>query len=512
MAVADHWYTEEHRPDGSVCVYTLTRRPDEAWPDFLRGLCASFGITLVHLHNLSACRDGIIAALEGAGVRWGYTVHDVNFACPTITFLDPAGRYCGAVTDAATCARCLAAQPEFAGIDIVQWRARHGKFVDKAAFVIAPSQWAADAFARYFGRQPAVVPHGVAPLARTGNNAASVAVLLPDDNQPTVAVLGAVGPDKGARQLERLVDIARARNSPLRFVLIGYLDREHGPWQSPDARFTVHGRYAPQDLPGLLRHYRVRLVLYPSAGPETFCYTLSETWAAGLPAMVPPVGALQERVAAQQAGFVLSADEWGNDAALFDRLERLLVRVPVAGETSELAAATARSAAATRPSLEGMVAATLAIYRAVPVAAPRIRPPCRGPRNACVMRWDTCRGRRLCRPPMSSPRAARCAPGLRAPPSACAGRRSGAACTTCFPRAGRKRWLAFALTSDAAEQPWLTPPIATGWRARRSIAAPGARSTHWSATGVRRACRRPQAARISASAKPIGSSGVRARR
>jgi glycosyltransferase involved in cell wall biosynthesis len=303
-------------------------------------------------------------------VRWGYTVHDVSFACPTITFLDPSGRYCGAITDAAICARCLAAQPEFAGIDIVEWRARHGAFINKAAFVIAPSQWAADTFARYFGRQPAVVPHGVAPLVRTGKNAASVAVLLPDDNQPTVAVLGAVGPDKGARQLERLVDISRARNSPVRFVLIGYLDREHGPWQSPDARFTVHGRYAPQDLPGLLRHYRVRLVLYPSAGPETFCYTLSETWSAGLPAMVPPVGALQERVAAQQAGFVMSAKEWGDDAALFDRLERLLLRVPVAGETSELAVATARSAAAVHPSLEGMVAATLAIYREGPAAAP----------------------------------------------------------------------------------------------------------------------------------------------
>ena len=35
---------------------------------------------------------------------------------------------------------------------------------------------------------------------------ARMAVLLPRDDVPTVAVLGAIGPDKGARRLERLVD------------------------------------------------------------------------------------------------------------------------------------------------------------------------------------------------------------------------------------------------------------------------------------------------------------------
>src|SRR5690606_36236579 len=103
-----------------------------------------------------------------------------------------------------------------------------------------------------------------------------------DDRWKTVAVLGAIGPDKGARRLERLVDSSRARGLPLRFVLIGYLDRTLGPWQSDDARLIVHGRYAPGDLPRLLAHYRAELVLFPSAGPETFSYTLSEAWLAGL--------------------------------------------------------------------------------------------------------------------------------------------------------------------------------------------------------------------------------------
>ena len=51
-------------------------------------------------------------------VPYGYTVHDLNFACPTITFLAADGLYCGGVTDNAVCRRCLAAQPAFDGFDI----------------------------------------------------------------------------------------------------------------------------------------------------------------------------------------------------------------------------------------------------------------------------------------------------------------------------------------------------------------------------------------------------------
>src|SRR6185503_19566689 len=121
------------------------------------------------------------------------------------------------------------------------------------------------------------------------------------------------------RRLERLVDHARACGARVRFVLIGYLDREHGPWQSGDAMLTIYGRYDPRDLPDLLAHYRVRVVCFPSAGPETFSFTLSEAWQAGRPALVPPVGALAERVGETGAGWVLSDDEWSSEELMLDR-------------------------------------------------------------------------------------------------------------------------------------------------------------------------------------------------
>ncbi|MEP7206598.1 MAG: glycosyltransferase [Casimicrobiaceae bacterium] len=377
VAMEETWQLEEHLDDRAVRTYEVARDAEESWQDFLHGICGSFAIALVHLHNISGARDGIVAALAVSPVPFGYTVHDVNFACPTITFLDRDGRYCGGETDPRRCATCLGGQPEFAGIDIVAWRAQHAALLARARFVLAPSRWAAEQLKRYFELPSTeVIPHGAPgvwalqddpPLPRVARTANTpMAVLLPRDAIPTVAVLGAIGPDKGARRLEELVALAREARAPVRFVLIGYLDREHGPWQSADARLTIHGRYQAHDLPDLLEHYRVRLVIFPSAGPETFAFTLSEAWAAGRPVMVPPIGALGERVAGTDAGWVWTDAEWRSGQRMLDSI---LSRVaPEAGDALARTADAARRMA--QSTLASMAQRTTMVYARTIAAEP----------------------------------------------------------------------------------------------------------------------------------------------
>jgi glycosyltransferase involved in cell wall biosynthesis len=369
--VDDRWQVEEHRADGSVVTFEFTRGAHEPWRDFLGGMCATFGITLMHLHNISACRDGILTALDDFPLPYGYTVHDLNFACPTITFLGTDGMYCGGQTDVAVCSRCLGAQPAFAGVDIAKWRERHRRLLQCAAFRIAPSRWSADMLLRYFpGCAAHVVAHGSPEVVARPTNSVHAAFAFPDDGVPTVAVLGAIGPDKGARRLERLVSLARARGAFVRFVLIGYMDVIHGPWQSDDALLTVHGRYEPAELAGLLAHYRVALVLYPSAGPETFSYTLSEAWASGRPVLVPPIGALEERVRDSGAGWVMTDAEWRDEKRM---LERVLAALGTANAQARDNASAAASAMP-QASLRSMIDATFARYDAAVAVAPASLP------------------------------------------------------------------------------------------------------------------------------------------
>jgi O-antigen biosynthesis protein len=359
ITVDDHWQVEEHCSDGKVVTFEFMRGAYEPWREFLGGICGTFDIALIHLHNISGCRDGIMTALAGFPVPYGYTVHDLNFACPTITFLAADGMFCGGVTDAAVCTRCLRAQPRVADVNISTWRTRHLDLLRHAAFRIAPSRWAADMLERYFPDCAAeVIPHGVPDGVLPRLSGEPLPIALPDDGMPTVAVLGAVGPDKGSRRLERLVSLARARGAWVRFVLIGYMDVQHGPWQADDAVFTVHGRYDPADLPGLLDHYRVALILYPSAGPESFSYTLSEAWASGRPVLVPPIGALDERVRGSGAGWVMTDGQWRDEKLMLERVLSIL------GTANGEAYHKASSEALAKPhaTLNEMTDATFACY------------------------------------------------------------------------------------------------------------------------------------------------------
>jgi GT2 family glycosyltransferase/glycosyltransferase involved in cell wall biosynthesis len=367
----DTWRVEEHRSDGSTKLCEFARRPDEPLEDFLRMLCANFGAGVVHLHNISGSREPLQDAMPRLGIPYGYTAHDLSFACPTITLTRADGYFCGGVTDAAACAGCLAEQ-RMRDVDIERWRERHAALLAGAAFVIAPSRFAADLLRRYFPAvNPAVIAHGLPGRVPRRSGARQV-VLMPADDVATVAVVGAVGPDKGSRRIEQLADRVARAGASLRFVVIGYTDHHHRAWQSDDARLTVHGRYDPRDLPWLLDHYRAPLVLFPSLGPETFAFTLSEAWSAGRAVLVPPVGALAERVRDSGAGWIMTDDEWRDDALLLARIERLLA--PANAET--LAEATRLARALTLPTVEAMAAATIGRYvdahRALPVSHPPV--------------------------------------------------------------------------------------------------------------------------------------------
>ncbi|HEX8013100.1 MAG TPA: glycosyltransferase [Casimicrobiaceae bacterium] len=358
IAVGEDWRLEEYA-DGEVVAYDFRRAAGESWRDFLSGIAGRFGIDLIHLHNISGSREGLLAALAELSIPYGYTVHDLNFACPTITFLDASGRYCQAITDASACTACLAAQREFAAIDVVAWRQGHRALLERAAFVIAPSQWAATMLRRYFPEHSvAVIAHG-SGSGMPREDALYTRLALPDDGVPSVAVIGAIGADKGARRLERLVELTRERGARLRWVLIGYSERGREQTQAADALFTQHGPFDSREIGALLDHYRVRLVAYPSVGPETFSFTLSEAWAAGRPVVVPPIGALAERVAASGGGWVLSEEEWRDDARLLDRIAGLLAP----DRADAFAAAAARARATPQPTLAAMAEATIAIWR-----------------------------------------------------------------------------------------------------------------------------------------------------
>lgn len=358
------WLLEDGNGGGlaSWLVYDLKREEDEPWAELLNSLCRLLKIDLCHVHHISGARDGLLIALAGLQIPYGITLHDSYLPCPTVTLLGADGLYCGAVNNAEQCQRCLDAQPLYRGAKIAEWRKRHQELVSNAAFLLAPSTSVAETFRRYFSvTNIRIVPHGidVGALKRDEVNdrdeMCSV-LLLPHDRHEVIGVLGAIGPVKGARRLEKLVARTKARQLPLRWVVIGYTDHQYQAWQDKDKTLTIHGSYTARQLHALLDHYRIRLTVFPSAGPESFSYTLSESLALGRPALAPPIGALGERVAGSGAGWIM--DDWLDEDRVLDQITRICA--PENAADFARRAALANDIAPT--SLAVMAEATAAVY------------------------------------------------------------------------------------------------------------------------------------------------------
>ena len=107
MTDGDAWAVVEHLGGDSISRFAFERIPGESWPEFVGGLCARFGIDLVHLWRVASRDEGVAAALAGLDIAFGYSE------------------------------RVVEAQPDRATTDDVEWNLAHCHLLARAAFVLA---------------------------------------------------------------------------------------------------------------------------------------------------------------------------------------------------------------------------------------------------------------------------------------------------------------------------------------------------------------------------------------
>jgi hypothetical protein len=221
--------------------------------------------------------------------------HDYLPISPSYTLLDADGVYRGVPQpgqeDAGHTYRC----PDGRRMALAAWQALWGQALDRARHLIVFS----DASRRILGEAyPASTgriilrPHQITtPITRVTPPAAGPRI---------IGVLGAIGPQKGARVVAELSQALKGRQDT-RLVLIGYI--APGFDLAPDT--VVHGRYDVIDIAALATQYGITEWLIPSIWPETFSYVTHECLATGLPTMALDLGAQGEAVRMAENGVLL---------------------------------------------------------------------------------------------------------------------------------------------------------------------------------------------------------------
>jgi glycosyltransferase involved in cell wall biosynthesis len=302
--------------------------------DLVERLLRHAGVGVVHAHSLTdTARHRASAIAARMKIPIVATLHDV-------LFLRPDGLEPG---------RTLEPEPA--------WLAQTSAFLREAAAVLAPSDYIAALARRHVpDLEVQVVPNGSPPRRTAGATRTPRPEFIARAPRHVVAVLGAIGPHKGSAVLDALDPLLA--KSGIAIVVIGYLDAQvPAGWRGEN--LFVHGACQDDEVPALLRAYGARLALFPNRAPESFSYALSDAWDAGLPALVPPEGALGERVRKHGGGWLLPAGAGASEIAraLAERLSPAR-----AADLARVESDLARAPDARVPRLEAMTRSLDALY------------------------------------------------------------------------------------------------------------------------------------------------------
>ncbi len=249
------------------------------------------------LHHGLGHHSGIRTISEKLGCKQDIVVHDYASFCPRVHLIGVEQRYCGE-PNLQSCTSCVAEIGDATGegLGLKKILARSAREFAAARRVSAPS---ADASRRILRHFPAITPI-VTPWE---DDALPLKLTPPGVGARRIAVLGGIGLAKGFNILLQCARDARQRRLKLEFILAGSSVDDEQLLESEGIFIT--GAYGVTELPELLADLKADLAFIPSIWPETWCFTLSEAWAAGLYTLAFDLGAQAERIAATKRGGLL---------------------------------------------------------------------------------------------------------------------------------------------------------------------------------------------------------------
>ena len=267
----------------------------------LRAHQPSLGILI---HSLTGVGPAIRVIAE-LPVPYSIYAHDYQWICPRVVLVDQTGLHCGE-PGLRYCQLCVRANPihDFAGeeaairADLPAWIGENTRLLERAQSVLIPSQ---DAFVRLRRHFPhaalRVLPHPERQISTRITRA-------PDTAEVTrIAVCGGLSVQKGRDVVLRLCRAIQRESAPLAIGIFGAIEESH--LFDGIACATLHGPYGRETLACDLDAFDPHFVFFPAVWPETWCFALSDIWAAGYPAVAFDIGAIAERIRATGAGVLL---------------------------------------------------------------------------------------------------------------------------------------------------------------------------------------------------------------
>ena len=252
------------------------------------------------VHHLIGHDHRLLDLFRLLAIPYTIVIHDYSWFCPRINLIGGTRRYCGE-PDLADCEACIADTGPKNEEDTAPGRLRERSETEmkRASDVIVSSEDVAARMKRHF------------PSVRTRIVEWEDDSVLPPPNPSPVAadgirrvcILGAIGIEKGYDILLACARDAVKRKLKLRFHLVGHSYDDTRLLATGGIHIT--GEYREHEAAALIREQQAQLAWLPSLWPETWCYTLTQAWQAGLNMLVFDIGTPADRVRRTGRGWVV---------------------------------------------------------------------------------------------------------------------------------------------------------------------------------------------------------------
>ena len=262
--------------------------------DFIR-------VDFVHVHHIMNHYFDIFDIINEKNIPYIVSLHDFYFVCPTFVLLQNNEKYCGDM-EKPDCLNCLKKTKNIESDFIEEWRKLSYQALSQAKKLIAPTDSAKEIFNQYFkDLEITSIEHGVDYVECDYE-------IAPKDEsaKKNIAFVGGINKIKGVDFLKEFIREVNQENSKYMVHLFG--STCEGELNKSNGNYIFHGKYNREYLTRLLKENNIDIVVLLAIWPETYSYTLTESLIAEVPVLAINYGALAERIAKDDLGWLLDKD------------------------------------------------------------------------------------------------------------------------------------------------------------------------------------------------------------
>ena len=270
---------------------------NNTYKEILENIFESFKIDILHVHHFLFQTFDAIDVAKQRNIYSIITLHDLYMICPSINMVYK-DKYCENDKQK-DCSKCLNIRYGVNSNILNNWQKTCKKVLEQFDKIIVPSENTKKLFKNvYNDLEIEVVEHGVTIVETKPKKQEKTS------KQFNVAFVGAMAIHKGSNILKDLV--SKNNNPNIKIHLFG--KSEDKELVKSKSNYINHGPYIRGQLPQLLIDNNIDLVCMFATWPETYSYTLTETYMAQVPVLTFDIGAVGDRVKEDKLGWVIKLD------------------------------------------------------------------------------------------------------------------------------------------------------------------------------------------------------------